>query len=226
LKSPIVVALDFGHADDAIHLARRLDPQHCRLKVGKELFTAAGPSVVEVLQSLGFEVFLDLKFHDIPNTVASALASAQALGVWMVNIHASGGPAMLDAARRAIDGETLLTAVTVLTSMDAQQLAHCGVGDTLPQQVLRLARLSYEAGLDGVVCSPQESSLLKAQFADFQLVTPGVRPAGAQWGDQSRVMTPFDAMAAGSDFLVIGRPISQAPNPSEALDQIINSLDQ
>ncbi|NVK30673.1 MAG: orotidine-5'-phosphate decarboxylase [Gammaproteobacteria bacterium] len=226
LKSPVIVALDFATPKDALALAGQLDPTMCRVKVGKELFTASGPALVEQLQSLGFEVFLDLKFHDIPNTVAGALRAASALGVWMVNVHALGGPAMLEAARAAVGDDTKLIAVTVLTSMDASQLTAIGLGDGPEAQVLKLAGLTHAAGLDGVVCSPLEAAALKQRFGEkFCLVTPGVRPADSAKGDQKRVMTPKSALEAGSNYLVIGRPISQANDPNQALVSILESLE-
>lgn len=226
MKSPVIVALDFATPKDALALAGQLDPTMCRVKVGKELFTASGPALVEQLQSLGFEVFLDLKFHDIPNTVAGALRAASALGVWMVNVHALGGPAMLEAARAAVGDDTKLIAVTVLTSMDASQLTAIGLGDGPEAQVLKLAGLTHAAGLDGVVCSPLEAAALKQRFGEkFCLVTPGVRPADSAKGDQKRVMTPKSALEAGSNYLVIGRPISQANDPNQALVSILESLE-
>lgn len=226
---PVVVALDYADQAAALATAARLDPQLCRVKVGKELFTAAGPAVVEALQRQGFEVFLDLKFHDIPNTVAMAVKAAAELGVWMVNVHASGGRRMLEAARNELDkrqgSKPLLIAVTVLTSMEQADLADIGLDIEPQQQVKRLAALTAAAGLDGVVCSAQESSLLKAELGSaFKLVTPGIRPAGFAAGDQRRIMTPAEALAAGSDYLVIGRPITQAPEPVQVLAQIQASL--
>lgn len=210
-------------------LAERLNPQQCRLKVGKELFTAAGPQLIERLQTLGFDVFLDLKFHDIPNTVAGACRAAQALGVWMVNVHASGGRRMLSAAREALEASTgprpLLIAVTVLTSMEQSDLQEIGLDVTPQQQVLRLAQLTRDCGLDGVVCSAQEASVLKqACGAEFRLVTPGIRPAGAQADDQRRVLTPAQALAAGADYLVVGRPISAAADPAVALAALVAEI--
>ncbi len=227
--APILVALDYPRAADAEALADRLDPALCRLKVGKELFTRGGPELVRRLIGRGFEVFLDLKFHDIPATVAGAVAAAAELGVWMLNVHASGGPQMLEAARRSLEPfgsqAPLLIAVTVLTSMDGVQLAAVGVPATPEQHVLRLATLTQEAGLDGVVCSAQETTLLRARFgSDFVLVTPGIRPAGASLDDQSRVATPAAALAAGSHYLVIGRPITRAADPLQALQSIIGEI--
>ena len=233
----IITALDFNNTKDALALADKIDPNACRVKVGKELFTVAGPALVEQLQGKGFDVFLDLKFHDIPNTVAGALKAAASLGVWMVNVHASGGPAMLTAARSAItpfeeSAGTRVIGVTVLTSMDEAQLTAIGVAATPEQQVLHLASLVKQAGLDGVVCSPKEVSLIRQKIdKPFLTVTPGVRPtathvvsAGGQADDQRRVMTPADAIAAGSDYLVIGRPITQAADPQQALYEIVSEV--
>ena len=199
----------------------RVTPQLCRLKVGKELFTAHGPALVERLANRGFDVFLDLKFHDIPNTVAGAVRAAASLGVWMVNVHALGGRKMLLAAREALTGLTdppLLTAVTVLTSMDQLQLTEIGFEMAPQQLVQRLAGLAAECGLDGVVCSALEASMLRSLLGEaFQLVTPGIRPANAQTDDQSRIMTPSAAIRAGANHLVIGRPITRSVDPVQAL---------
>ena len=227
--TPIVVALDYESAPEALAMAQQLDPNRCRLKVGKELFTAAGPQLVEQLQQQDFEVFLDLKFHDIPNTVAKAVLAAARMGVWMVNVHASGGAEMMQttqAALRAKGGhQPLLIAVTVLTSMDAAGLKATGIDQTPAQRVLSLAHLSQNSGFDGVVCSAQESAMLKAELGqDFKLVTPGIRPSFAATGDQKRIMTPAQAMRAGSDYLVIGRPITQAEEPMRALELIEQEL--
>lgn len=220
----IIVALDYAEAAPALALARQLDPQLCRVKVGKELFVSAGPAVVEALHSMGHSVFLDLKFHDIPHTVAQACAAAARLGVWMVNVHASGGLAMMQAAHVALlefARPPKLIAVTVLTSMGREDLAGIGLDVDPPSQVLRLARLSQQAGLDGVVCSAQEATLLTAEMAaGFIKVTPGIRPAGSATGDQRRILTPTAALAAGADYLVIGRPITQAVDPLAALQMI------
>lgn len=223
----VIVALDYPSAEAALEFARRVNPQLCRLKVGKELFTVAGPQLVEKLVSMGFSVFLDLKFHDIPNTVAQACKSAAQLGVWMVNVHTLGGRRMMETAREALEAlpqRPLLIGVTVLTSMNEADLAEIG----LPApaiQVERLARLAKASGLDGVVCSAQESALLKAACGrEFKLVTPGIRPATASLDDQNRVMTPEAAMAAGSDYLVIGRPITQSADPVATLQSINASI--
>jgi len=225
-KDPkIIVALDFHSQDPALALVDQLDPGKCRLKVGKELFTRSGPELVRALQSRGFDVFLDLKFHDIPNTTSSAVAAAADLGVWMVNVHASGGEKMMVACRERLESfgadKPLLIAVTVLTSMSGDDLAGIGITDSPEVQVSRLATLTRNCGLDGVVCSAQEAPRLKAeQGADFQLITPGIRPLTADKGDQQRIMTPKDALKAGSDYLVIGRPITKADDPLAALEAI------
>lgn len=220
----IIVALDYAEANQARQLVERLDPTLCRLKVGKELFTAEGPRFVEGLVDQGFGVFLDLKFHDIPNTTAKACEAAARLGVWMLNVHASGGRAMMSAAREAIEkssSKPLLIAVTVLTSMDEPGLHEVGVADALQNQVLRLASLTKTCGLDGVVCSAQEAPALRSAIGkDFHLVTPGIRPANASKDDQTRIVTPRDALERGSSYLVIGRPITQAPDPLAALHEI------
>lgn len=221
----IIVALDFPSQDPALALADQLDPAKCRLKVGKELFTRSGPELVKSLQGRGFGVFLDLKFHDIPNTTSAAVAAAADLGVWMVNVHASGGEKMMVACRERLESfgadKPLLIAVTVLTSMSDADLAGIGITDSAEAQVSRLAALTRNCGLDGVVCSAQEAPRLKAeQGADFQLITPGIRPLTADKGDQQRIMTPTDALKAGSDYLVIGRPITQASDPLAALEAI------
>ncbi|PJE55514.1 MULTISPECIES: orotidine-5'-phosphate decarboxylase [unclassified Marinomonas] len=223
-QSPIVVALDYPTMAQSIEMAKRLDPEQCRVKVGKELFTTAGPVILDELHKLGFEIFLDLKFHDIPNTVANAVSVAARAGVWMVNVHASGGRRMMEASANALqqlpDNKTLLIAVTVLTSMDQSDLIEIGIDATPEQHVKRLAALAKSSGMDGVVCSAQESSMLSADLGkDFVLVTPGIRPAGSDQGDQKRIMTPAEAMAAGSHYLVMGRPITQANDPIAVLTQ-------
>lgn len=217
----IIIALDYDNAADAMAFVAKVSPARCRLKVGKELFTTEGPGFVKQLVGQGFDVFLDLKFHDIPNTVAKAVSAAAKLGVWMVNVHASGGKRMMLAAREAIDKENhkpLLTAVTVLTSMEAQDLQEVGIDVSPEQHVIRLAQLTHACGLDGVVCSAQEAAMLRGLLGnDFALVTPGIRPSFAQQGDQKRVMTPSQAVAAGVSYLVIGRPITQSADPMAAL---------
>ena len=219
--APVIVALDYARAEPALALARRLDPARCRLKVGKQLFTREGPGVVGQLQERGFEIFLDLKFHDIPNTVAGACRAAAELGVWMTTVHASGGRKMLEAARESVDAlasPPLLLAVTLLTSLDAGDLRDIGVGGEPAEQVTRLARLAHGCGLDGVVCSPTElETLAGAVPREFLRVTPGVRPSGTDGGDQKRVATPARAIANGAHYLVIGRPITQAADPAAAL---------
>lgn len=223
-ESKIIVALDFPDEASALALVDRLDPARCRLKVGKEMFTRAGPAFVRRLVGLDYEVFLDLKFHDIPNTVAAACDAAADLGVWMMNLHASGGRRMMEAARERLMQRAdapLLIAVTVLTSLDAEDLAQIGCPGELEERVLRLACLARDAGLDGIVCSPREAATVRQRIGDgFLLVTPGVRPASAASGDQKRIMAPADAMAAGASLLVIGRPITAAPDPMAALAAI------
>lgn len=220
----IIVALDYPSAAPALALAERLRPSLCRLKVGKELFVAGGPALLEQLMRRGFEVFLDLKFHDIPNTTAQACKAAANLGVWMVNVHASGGRRMMEAAREGLANSTkppILIAVTVLTSMAQADLVELGITVTPAEQVLRLAALAQDSGMDGVVCSAQEAALLRQKAgAEFCLVTPGIRPANASADDQWRVMTPLAALQAGSSYLVIGRPITRAVDPLQALLEI------
>lgn len=220
----ILVALDYSEEAQCVALAEQLDPAQCRLKVGKELFTSCGPRVVEKLQALGFDVFLDLKFHDIPNTVAKAVKASAELGVWMVNVHASGGVRMMEAAADVLVAyrqPPLLIGVTVLTSMDAGDLQATGITESPEEHVVRLARLTKSSGLDGVVCSAQEAPVLRDVCGgDFTLVTPGIRPAGVSAGDQRRVVTPSDALAAGSHYLVIGRAITEASDPAAACRSI------
>ncbi len=221
---PVIVPLDFPGAEQALALADRLSPQLCRVKVGKELFTRAGPAVVEALQARGFEVFLDLKFHDIPNTVAGAVRAAGELGVWMVNVHASGGRRMMEAAAGALQPlsqKPLLIAVTVLTSLSQEDLRELGYEESPEQRVRRLAALAADSGMDGVVCSAQEAPALRRERGDdFCLVTPGIRLAGDDAQDQRRVVTPAEAMALGADYLVIGRSITGAPEPLDALARV------
>lgn len=227
--SKIIIALDFKDEAAAIALVDQLQPSLCRLKVGKELFVRCGPSLVERLINKGFDVFLDLKFHDIPNTVAAACRAAADMGVWMVNVHASGGRKMMLAAHEAIQQSShkpLLIAVTILTSLSRQDIAETGLDIEPAEQVLRLARLARDSNMDGVVCSPLEVKLLKREIGqDFALVTPGVRPSGAATGDQQRIMTPAQALSAGSDYLVIGRPITAAADPLYALNNIIRECE-
>lgn len=221
--SPIILALDFDNERSVLSLVDELNPAECRLKVGKELFTACGPALVRQLVQRGFDVFLDLKFHDIPNTVAQAVKASRDLGVWMVNVHASGGRRMLDAARQVLSSpeDPLLIAVTVLTSMEQSDLHETGVETSIEKQILRLATLTRDAGLDGVVCSAQETQMLRdALSKPFCLVTPGIRPAGSEAGDQRRVVTPQDALRLGSDYLVIGRPVTASADPCATLRTI------
>lgn len=222
--SRIIVPLDYSEPKLALELAEKLQPALCRLKVGKELFTKAGPVMVEKLIGKGFDVFLDLKYHDIPTTVAKACAVAADLGVWMVNVHASGGSEMMSLAREEIEKKShhpLLIGVTILTSMNEEALRELGYQCSVEEQVMRLAQLASDAGLDGVVCSAQEVKMLRDNLdKEFKLVTPGIRPAGSDNNDQERVMTPGQAINAGSDYLVIGRPITQAVDPVQVLKNI------
>ena len=228
-EARVIVALDFDDAAKAMALVDQLDPAACKLKVGKEMFTLFGPELVKSLIAKGFDIFLDLKFHDIPNTVAKACKAAAEMGVWMVNVHASGGMEMMKAAKNAITGsshpQTKLIAVTVLTSMDQAQLNDVVPEVSPAEQVKKLAQLTADSGLDGVVCSAKEAVMLRETHNDeFLLVTPGIRPAGADVGDQKRVMTPVDAIDAGVSYLVMGRPITQAENPLAALQAVNQSL--
>ncbi|PHM38800.1 orotidine-5'-phosphate decarboxylase [Xenorhabdus innexi] len=229
IKSPIVVALDYDNQDAALAFVDKIDPQSCRLKVGKEMFTLNGPQFIRVLHQRGFDVFLDLKFHDIPNTTARAVAAAAELGVWMVNVHASGGERMMTAAKEILlpygNDAPLLIAVTVLTSMEQSDLSGIGIDLTPAQYAERLAKLTKQCGLDGVVCSAHEAQQLKAVCGqEFKLITPGIRPEGSDAGDQRRIMTPPQAIQAGVDYMVIGRPITRAENPALALQQINQSI--
>ncbi|MEW8469400.1 MAG: orotidine-5'-phosphate decarboxylase [Candidatus Thiodiazotropha sp.] len=222
--SRVIVALDYPDQGKALALVERLDPSLCRLKVGKEMFTRLGPSFVELLRGRGFDLFLDLKFHDIPNTVAAACDAAADLGVWMINLHASGGRRMMETARERLEARTqrpLLVAVTILTSLTDEEIHEIGFAGDPADNVSRLARLTRQAGLDGVVCSPREAQMLRRDLADeFLLVTPGVRPRQAERDDQRRVMTPAEAIRAGSSYLVVGRPITGAADPVAALQSI------
>ena len=229
MTSKIIVALDYEKEAEALALVDQIDPSLCRLKVGKEMFTTLGINFVKQLHQRNFDVFLDLKYHDIPNTVARAVRSAADLGVWMVDLHASGGLRMMEEAKRILEpygkDAPLLIAVTVLTSMEDLDLLQIGINASPMEQVLRLAHLTQRAGLDGVVCSPQEVEILRNPCGeDFKLVTPGIRPIGADFGDQRRVMTPTAAIRAGSDYLVIGRPITKADNPAAVLRSINASI--
>ncbi|OEF25367.1 orotidine-5'-phosphate decarboxylase [Vibrio rumoiensis] len=229
LDPKVIVALDYDNQNDALTFVDNIDPTQCRLKVGKEMFTLLGPDFVRQLHAKNFSVFLDLKFHDIPNTCSKAVRAAAELGVWMVNVHASGGERMMTASRDILEpygkDRPLLIGVTVLTSMEQSDLAGIGLDITPQEQVKRLAKLTKNSGLDGVVCSAHESSMLKSDLGnEFKLVTPGIRPAGSDAGDQRRIMTPAEAMTAGSDYLVIGRPITQASNPNQVLIDINATL--
>lgn len=230
MSSPLIVALDCASAREALALAAQLEPRLCRFKVGKQLFTRCGPALVEELQGRGFEVFLDLKFHDIPNTVAAAVAVAAELGVWMISLHASGGRRMMVAAREALgrlESPPLLIGVTLLTSLSEVDLRELGYRRGLAGQVAQLAELAAASGLDGVVCSAREAAELRQLCGqNFKLVTPGIRMAGDEPGDQRRVVTPARAMASGSDYLVVGRPITQAPDPLAKVRGILADLDE
>lgn len=229
LDPKVVIALDYDNKQTALDFINQLDPTTCRLKIGKEMFTHFGPDFVKKIVDMGFDVFLDLKFHDIPNTVAKAVKAAADLGVWMVNVHASGGRRMMEAAKAILepygDKAPLLIAVTVLTSMDESDLKELGIDLSPLEQVKRLATLTKSSGLDGVVCSSHEATELKALLGkEFKLITPGIRPAGSDAGDQRRIKTPKQAMDSGSDYLVIGRPITQAENPAQVLMDINATL--
>jgi len=228
VPNPLIVALDYDDRGEALAMARRLSPRRCRLKVGKGLFTRCGPVLVEELQALGFEIFLDLKFHDIPNTVAAAVRAAAELGVWMLNVHASGGRRMMEAAAAAVAGarqRPIVLGVTVLTSLSDSDLQEVGFNLDAAGQVRLLARLAAESGLDGVVCSAREAALLRREHGSaMTLVTPGIRLADAAGDDQRRVVSPLEAVAAGADHLVIGRAVTAAPDPLAVLEQIDHSL--
>lgn len=226
----IIVALDFPQAREAAEFVRALDPKLCRVKVGKELFTAAGPAFVENLVGLGFDVFLDLKFHDIPNTVAQACRSAARLGVWMLNVHALGGRGMMRAAREALESisgrRPLLIAVTVLTSMTDEDMAEVGMGIGVAEGVSRLAALAAQCDLAGVVCSAHEANRLrKERGSEFLLVTPGIRLAGESAQDQKRVTTPGEAIALGASYLVMGRSVTRAREPNRVLCETIRDIE-
>ena len=227
-NSPVIVALDFDDICAAKELVNALNPNECRLKVGKEMFTLFGPDWVRYLVDLEFDIFLDLKFHDIPNTVGKAVSAASKLGVWMTNVHASGGVDMIKAAKEAtysVRKPPLLTAVTILTSMDERQFSGVYQSNDISGKVVSLAKLAQSAGADGVVCSAREASLLRKEVKkEFCLVTPGIRPIGANHDDQKRIMTPIDAIDLGVDYLVVGRPITQAKSPQSALNEINRSL--
>jgi len=226
----LIVVLDYPDLNSALAMADTLDPRLCRVKVGKELFTRAGPEVLRALKSRGFEVFLDLKYHDIPNTVAQAVLAAAEAGVWMVNVHASGGARMMMAARDALnkispESRPLLIGVTVLTSMSQEELNALGVSGSLEEQVIRLAGLAKDSGLDGVVCSALEAQRIKQVCGpEFVTVTPGIRPAGSSANDQTRIMTPEQAIRSGADYLVVGRPITAASDPMDATKRILAEI--
>lgn len=224
MSSKLIIALDFPNKELALYFIKQLSPSDCKLKVGFELFVAAGPDLVKQLVDAGFDVFLDLKFHDIPNTVASACVSAAALGVWMMNVHASGGDKMMLAAKQALvdnNSDARLIAVTVLTSMDQAQLNSANVHETPENQVKHLAKLTQSSGLDGIVCSAQEAEMLRQHLdQEFLLVTPGIRPTGSAQGDQHRIMTPSAARIAGVSYIVVGRPITQSDKPQRVIEQI------
>jgi orotidine-5'-phosphate decarboxylase len=226
----ILVALDYADEKQALAVIERLQPELCRLKVGKEMFTRLGPGFLEKLQKRNFQVFLDLKYHDIPNTVARACAAAAELGVWMVNVHALGGRRMMEAAMEALAGyrqRPLLIAVTILTSMSDQDLQEIGIPLQADEMAIRLAKLSRQSSLDGVVCSAMEASKMRSILGeDFILVTPGIRPAGSDRDDQRRIMTPVDAVNAGASYLVIGRPITRASDPVGLLRTINSDITQ
>ena len=226
MENKIIIPLDLDYKE-ALKLAKLLDPKICRMKIGNQLFTSSGPKVVKELHQLGFDVFLDLKFHDIPNTVHEAVKSAADLGVWMVNVHASGGKQMLEASKKALQqfsNPPLLIAVTVLTSLSQEFLSEIGL-DNLDDQVFRLTRMAKESGLDEVVCSASDAESVKKEFGEeFLTVTPGIRPSGSSLDDQSRVSTPSEAIASGSDYLVIGRPITGSEDPKKALEAIYKEI--
>jgi len=227
-RKRLIVALDVADAASAIELVGRLESTCRWFKVGLELFTAAGPAVIEPLVARGHSVFLDLKFHDIPNTVAGAVRSAAALGVRMINVHAAGGPVMMAAAKAALEGiadPPELLAVTMLTSMDQAQVRAIGLDRSPAKQVELLARMGLKAGIRGFVCSPQEVAALRALTGpDGVLVTPGIRPAGAAVGDQKRIATPAEALRQGASFLVVGRPITQASDPAKAAEAVLKEM--
>lgn len=228
LDPKVLVALDFNSIESALSFVKKLVPGSCRLKVGKELFAVGGPEFVKSLVAQGFDVFLDLKYHDIPNTVAKACQAAAKMGVWMVNVHALGGFKMMQEAKKALaefEKPPLLIAVTILTSMTQDDLQEIGLQGSPEDNVLRLATLAKKAGLDGVVCSAQEAGVLNQQLGkEFCLVTPGIRPEGSAVNDQQRIMTPAQAMQAGSHYLVVGRPITQAQDPITVLQAINLSI--
>ena len=224
----IIVALDFPDSKQALEFSRKTSPDQCRLKIGKELFTSCGPTLVEELVNSGYDIFLDLKFHDIPNTVQKAASAAARLGVWMLNVHALGGSAMMQAAREGVEivaQRPFLIAVTVLTSLSSQDLRDIGIDRSVPDLVDRLARNALANGLDGVVCSAEEAPALRSSIGDSALlVPPGIRPEWASTDDQQRIVTPQQALAGGASYLVIGRPITRHQDPAAALALIIESI--
>ena len=226
MDNKIIIPLDLEYSA-AINMAKNFDSNLSRLKIGSQLFTSSGPQIIKELNSLGFDIFLDLKFHDIPNTVYEAVKSAADLGIWMVNVHASGGRAMLEASKKALedfDQPPLLIAVTVLTSLSEDSLNEVGIKD-LSEQVLRLAELTNECDLNGVVCASTDVQAIKNRFGkDFITVTPGIRPNDSKVNDQNRISTPSEAVKNGSDYLVIGRPITESENPTKALEKIIKEI--
>ncbi len=228
MSSKLIIALDYSTADEALRFVRLLSPNLCRLKIGFELFIVSGPDLVKKLVDMGFDIFLDLKFHDIPNTVASACRAASGLGVWMMNVHASGSDVMMRTAKQALidcDSSVKLIAVTILTSMDAQQLSKVNIAYQPNEQVKHLATLTQKSGLDGVVCSAQEAKILRRQHGkEFLLVTPGIRPEGSEKGDQKRIMTPAQAYNAGVSYIVVGRPITQSDEPLKVIEEINNDM--
>ena len=226
MDNKVIIPLDLEYSD-ALSMAEVFDPAHCRLKIGSQLFTSSGPKIIQELKSMGFDIFLDLKFHDIPNTVYEAVNSAAELGVWMVNVHAAGGRKMLEASRKALEDYSnppLLIGVTVLTSFSEDSLLDIGLSN-LSEQVIRLTRLAKNSGLDGVVCAASDTKFVKTEFGkDFLTVTPGIRPSGSRLDDQSRVSTPLEAIRNGSDYLVIGRPITGSSEPKKALEEIYKEI--
>ena len=226
MENRIIIPLDLDYSQ-AINIAKTLDPNICRLKVGSQLFTSSGPRVIKELHSLGFDIFLDLKFHDIPNTVHESVKSAADLGVWMVNVHASGGSKMLEASNKALVGyenPPLLIGVTVLTSLSEEEIKEIGLKG-IQGQVLQLAGLVKDNGLDGVVCAASDTTAIKSKFGEeFLTVSPGIRPANSNTNDQSRVATPSEAIKNGSDYLVIGRPVTGSKNPKDALEKIYKEI--
>ncbi len=228
MENKIIIPLDLDHSS-AINIAKKLNPDLCRLKVGSQLFTSSGPKIISELNDLKFDIFLDLKFYDIPNTVYESVKSALDLGVWMVNVHASGGAKMLESAKKAIESvnsSTILIAVTILTSFSKENMANLGISD-LDKHILNLGKLAYDCGLDGVVCASTDTQSIKKNFGkNFLAVTPGIRPAWSSLDDQSRVSTPVEALRNGSDFLVIGRPITGSKDPIKALERIYKEMDE